>query len=279
MLSTDAWAFLNITHPMCAWATYRGVLVSVRPDPGFISIWALSMIQSGDPNRVQREVTLEIHRAHFYPKKVSRLKGMYCFTDLKSAEAAINWGAHFKPEYLAELSLSESERVSTRLDSNWITFGLKESPFDAYALNAYWSGLPHPDHEPVWETLVEGRMIVLGTHLRERAYQLVHRYMPYSTALLEASRVAAWAGSDLGNTTGRIHEDGDDLVFDYLMDMRDATDPDFLERLGRLRAEGHPMRQEAVQAFAEDRVRLPDLRPLSFRRRKAELPFMRRAET
>jgi hypothetical protein len=276
MLTADAWAFLNISHPVCAWATYRGVLVSGRPDPGFMSVWALSMIQGGDPNRVQWEITLEAHRANFYPKKVSRLKGMYCFTDLRSAEAAMHWGSHFKPEYIAELSLSESQRVSTRLDSNWITFNLKEPPFGAYALNAYWSGLPHPEHEPIWETLVEGRMIVLGTHLRERAYELVHKYMPYSAAILEASRVAAWAGSDLGNTTGWVHEDGDDLVFDYLMDMRDANNPDFLERLQRLREEGHPMRPEAVQAFAEDKVRLPDLRPLSFRKPKADLPFMRK---
>jgi hypothetical protein len=74
---------------------------------------------------------------------------MYCFTDLKNAEAAMGWGGHFKHQYLAELSLSESRKVSTRLDSNWITVSLKEPPFDAYALNAYWSGLPHTEHEPV----------------------------------------------------------------------------------------------------------------------------------
>jgi hypothetical protein len=104
MLATDAWAFLNITHPVCAWATYRGSLVSIRPEPGFLSIWSLSMIQSGDLHRIHREVSLEVHRAQFYPKQVTRLKGMYCFTDLKSAEAAMKWGSHFRPEYLAELN-------------------------------------------------------------------------------------------------------------------------------------------------------------------------------
>jgi fucose permease len=29
MLKTDGWAYLNISNPLCAWATYRGVLVSV----------------------------------------------------------------------------------------------------------------------------------------------------------------------------------------------------------------------------------------------------------
>lgn len=235
------------------------------------------MIQSDDQHRIERELSLEIQRAAYYPKRVSRLKGMYCFTDLASAERAMSWGNHFKPQYLAELSLAEARAVSGRLDSNWITFELREPPFSPYALNAYWSGLPHPQHEPVWETLVEGRLIVLGTDLRERAYALVERYMPYSTALLEAARVAAWAGSDLGNTTGWVREEDDDLVFNYIMDMEDATNEKFLERLDALRAEGHPMRPDAIQAFAEDKVRLPDLRPLSFRRPKALLPFMAKA--
>jgi hypothetical protein len=81
----------------------------------------------------------------------------------------------------------------------------------------------------------------------------------------------------LGNSTGWVHEERDDLVFDYIMDMEDATNEKFLERLGALRAQGHPMRPEAVQAFADDNVRLPDLRPLSFRRPKALLPFMAKA--
>jgi hypothetical protein len=81
----------------------------------------------------------------------------------------------------------------------------------------------------------------------------------------------------LGNSTGWVHEEGDDLVFDYIMDMEDATNETFLERFGTLRAEGHPMRPEAVQAFADDNVRLPDLRPLSFRRPKVLLPFMAKA--
>ena len=57
--------------------------------------------------------------------------------------------------------------------------------------------------------------------------------MPFSTAFLEASRVAAWAGSDLGNSTGWVHEEGDNLVFDYIMDMEDATSEKFLKGLAR----------------------------------------------
>jgi hypothetical protein len=34
MLTTDAYAFLNINDPVCAWATYRRVLVSAPEEPG-----------------------------------------------------------------------------------------------------------------------------------------------------------------------------------------------------------------------------------------------------
>jgi hypothetical protein len=32
MLSTDAYAYLNVDDPICAWAAYRSVLVSVAPN-------------------------------------------------------------------------------------------------------------------------------------------------------------------------------------------------------------------------------------------------------
>ncbi|WP_377828313.1 hypothetical protein ACFKHW_30795 [Bradyrhizobium lupini] len=58
------------------------------------------------------------------------------------------------------------------------------------------------------------------------------------------------------------------------MDMKDAHDPVFLERLGELRKSGHPMRPEAILAFAEDKVRLPDLRPFGFRRPVSDFPYL-----
>src|ERR1700733_9934535 len=175
MLTTDAWAFLNIANPVCAWATYRSVLVSVPPDPGYISVWTASMLKSGDPKRIQCELMLERHRAKFFPQRVSRLKGMYCFTDLESAERALKWGSHFRAENLAELSLAHAER-GDRVDSNWITYSeIENSPDPSAVMDSYWSGKPYPHEVPIWEVLVEGRLIVLGVDLRERAYDLIQR--------------------------------------------------------------------------------------------------------
>jgi heme oxygenase len=99
--------------------------------------------------------------------------------------------------------------------------------------------------------LVEGRLYVLGTELRKRAYDLVQRHMPYSTALLELGRLAAWVGSNLGAAYAFLYSENDQgLELRYIMDMADAEDPDFLDRLGKLGESGHPMGPEAVRAFS-----------------------------
>lgn len=272
VLKTDGWAFLNIRNPLCAWATYRGALVGVPTDPGFVSIWFASLLQNSNVDRLAKDVALERCRAQFYPHRVSRLRGMYCFDDLRCAERALDWGSHFAVQNLAELSFAEVSKAD-RLDSNWITFGNFDEPTRA-ACFGYWSGIPYPDREPLWEVLVEGRIYVLGTELRERAYSLVERYMPYSTAILEAGRLAAWVGSNLGSTSAFLLQDGDFLELQYYMDMKDAHDPVFLDRLGDLGKSGHPMRPEAVRAFAEDKVRLPDVRAFGFRRPIGDFPFL-----
>ena len=274
MLTTDAWVFLNISNPVCAWATYRSVLVSVPSGPGFISVWTAAMLKNGDPNRIRRELMLERHRATFFPQRVSRLKGMYCFTDLESAERALKWGSYFRAENLAELSLAQAKQ-GDRMDSNWISYSeIENSPDPKEAMDSYWSGKPYPHEDPIWEVLVEGRLIVLGVELREPAYKLIDHYMPESTEILELGRVAAWVGSDLGSSCGFLRNDGDYVVLDYLMDMREANDPAFLERIAQLGESGHPMRPEAVQAFRDDKVRVPDLRPFGFRKLKSEMPVV-----
>src|SRR5690242_16290602 len=121
-LKTDGWTYLNVSNPLCAWATYRGALVSIPNEGGFISVWSASLLKNGDPHRIAREVAIERCRLQFYPNRVSRLRGMYCFDDLQSAERALEWGNHFKVQNLAELSFAEVVR-GDRLDANWITYG------------------------------------------------------------------------------------------------------------------------------------------------------------
>ena len=73
MLSTDAYAYLNIDDPVCAWATYRGVLVSVSPKAGEddliggISLISAGMMRSGSQARLNNELAIESVRRARHP--------------------------------------------------------------------------------------------------------------------------------------------------------------------------------------------------------------------
>jgi hypothetical protein len=293
MLSTDAYVYLDVTDPVCAWATYRGVLVSVSPDAreddliGGVSLMSAGMMRAGSPARLNNELAVEGVRRLRHPGRVSRLRGMYCFLDSRNAQrAAALWGSfrnHFRPEFLAELHLQATSRRD-RLDSNWITYAKRDengflSGGDLEWFDRYWEGQEYPGEVPIWETIVEGRMIVLGTELRERAYETIKREFPRTLALLEIARLAAWADSDLGNIRAWLHDEGANIALRYLMDMRDANDPKFLTKVEQLKVEGHPINWADLHREMKDGSfgRTMDLRPYGFSRPKAELPYIRQA--
>ena len=82
---TKAYAYLNIDHPLCAWATYRGILVSPPSEPGFVSVWHASVLKFGGCQKIVLEQKMETVRQDQFSTCTSRLRGMYCFTDLNSA--------------------------------------------------------------------------------------------------------------------------------------------------------------------------------------------------
>ncbi len=270
MIATDGYAYLNIAHSLCAWATYRGTLVSSQAGTtslGTVSIWLALLIEISDPDRMSFESKIEKVRLEKFPHCVSRLTGLYCFLTLDDAERAGRlWGDHFKPEHLAELTLVEATGRE-RHDSNWILY----PPRDQEWIEKYWRGDAMPGHEPIWETLVNGRIDVLGTELRKRAYKLVKQRWPESLMLLEIGRQAAWVGSDLGNIAGFLAEDGDDLVLTYAMDMRDADKPEFLAKLDELKKGGHPINWADMKSHIENDTFgcVPDMKEFMFRRPKA----------
>lgn len=278
MLSPDGYAFLNITHPLCAWATYRAVLVSQQAasdQPGFVSVWMATLLSAANPGRTSFEFELERVRREKFPDRVSRLTGLYCFLSLEDAEKAANlWGAtgnnHFRKEYLAELHLGDATGRD-QLDSGWITYAPRDNDGFLTAtdwMKDYWSGKQYPGKDPIWETLVHGRVSVLGTQLRERAYDIVKERWTDSLCLLEISRLAAWIESDLGNLSAYLRQDGDDLLLEFCMDMRDAKDPEFLKRLGELLESDHPVNHADIRPHFENDSfgRTPDMKDFGFRR-------------
>ena len=263
----DGYVFLDIQRPHVAWAAYRGVLVSCPSTVGFVSFWHASMLQNATSQIASREMELEKVRKQRFPNRTSRLKGLYCFLDLESAKRASSlWdGDHFTLNNLAELGLEEAQDRD-RLDSNWITDAPEAFPSDQW-MPRYWEGDPFPDKEPIWETLVQGRAIVLGTDLRQRAYDVVKSNWRDSLAWLEIARLGAEAGSDIGNIAAFLSEDATEYTLKYYMDMRDAKNEEFLTTtLPRLLESGHPVNRADIRPhFEQDSFgRVPDMREFYF---------------
>jgi hypothetical protein len=278
VLTTNGWAFLHIYHPLCAWNTYRGRLNNHSSEEGFISVWRASLIkppsrkEESDQNLKKMELELELEscRARNFPEQVSRLNGIFCFEDIESAENALRWnGTHFNPAFFNELHISESSQKSRKLDSNWVTyFDLNSNDFSW--VSQYWEGLPFPNQQPIWETLVQGEIIVLGTDLRERAYKLLEEKMPDSLCILEISRQAAWVGSTLGQIQSFLKQEKDRYLLTYLIDMRDANNTDFLNKLEDLKNYPDKINFNDIYKFTSENSlgRLPDLTKFNFEIRK-----------
>jgi hypothetical protein len=274
MLATDAYAFLDIDNPLCAWATYRGALVCAPEIPGFVSVWTAGLIRASDPGRVDFEAAVEAVRVAQFPQLISRLRGMFSLPDAETAKRACSWDqarrTHFQPRYRAELNLSEAGTRRDRLDANWITYAPVDAAgylIDGGWIQNYWAGEPYPNKAPIWEILVDGQLIVLGTDIRQRAYAAVKSEFPDSLMFLEIARQAAWVGSDLGTITALIRSEAEEIVLDYAMNMVDAENPKLLGKLSGLRESGHPINWADMKPHIDQDSfgRVPDLRPYGCR--------------
>jgi hypothetical protein len=285
MLKTDGYAFLNIDDPACAWCAYRGALISAAihgPNRGFVSVWSAGLLRSSDPARLSRELVLEGVRADRFNRRVSRLAGMYCFLDAESAKRAASlWGSarpnHFRFQNLVEISL-EGGSQRDRLDSNWITYAPRdENGFylldDLDWVDAYWSGEPFPRANPIWETIFDGRMYVLGTELRTLAYHKIKRQFPDSLGILEVARQAAWIGSNLGDICVWLADKGDSFAAHYLMNWKDADTAEFNAKIEELHRSGESVNWGDIAPHLRNGTfgKVPDFRPFEFSRPKQVL--------
>ena len=232
----------------------------------FISWWHAGLLR--DQMNRERELALERVRKQDFPERISRLHGMYCFLEKTSADRAVAWGWHFRPKNLAELSLVEATGQDQLLDANWITYfdPRANNPDDEW-MHQYWRGEPHPNAEPVWEVLVEGKVIILGTGLRERAYKAVESHWPDSLPLLEMSRLGACIGSNIGTINVFMSDSDQCHEVKFMMDERDVENPGFRAKLKKLVESGHSVNRAALAAYYEqDRsVRSPDMTRFQFR--------------
>lgn len=213
-MTPNAYAFINIDNALAAWNIYRSVIVP-PPNKGFKTIWATNHLLNHNDKAIMREMYLEGNRQAFHPDKVSRMEGFYCFEDKKYADAALAWGIrYFKEENLADLHIEDSAK-KTVCDSNWITCAdLDDNKMYKSAdwFSSYWQGEPFPNREPIWETIVDGRVHVLTKKVCENAYKKVKRIFPESVYLLELARISAKMNSNAGLIYAYLQESGPDHV-------------------------------------------------------------------
>ncbi len=263
---TRAWVHLRVTDPLVAWLTYRGVLESVsQAGPHALSLWLLGTLRSSiteDPWFSARETQIESSRLNRNPQSVSRLKGVFAFPDRETADRAVKLWNGFQPYFLQEIEVRAGSTVSY-FDSQWIdAMGTSTPPSREWA-DSYATGAAHSD-DPQWELLIDGKADLIGTELRQKAYNVVRATWPEAVAPLEISRLGAQLDSTIGYITAFGVLDGDSISVQFAMDFRDAENPDFTKRLGAHLAALPPDQVNSADlAVGGDYFRVPDLRSRS----------------
>ena len=228
-----AFAYLNINAPWIAWLVYRGEMVSPRAmREQALSVWhanyLIDIARSDSCGAYyKRERDIEAVRLKSFSRSVSRLSGLYFFQDADSAKrAGRRWDGNFRDEHLTEIEIVGNP-VMSQYDSEWITHKMHSD--DLSWIPSYLSGTPMGS-QPLWELLVEGRAFILGTRVREMAYETVKRTWPRSMGLLELSRVAVQLNSDLGLICPVVKIDGSTARLTLELEFADARNPEFLQR-------------------------------------------------
>jgi len=233
------WCFLNISDPLVAWETYRGVLISpdcyvVEKHPS-ISFWQLRFLKNISSIQSINELKLETIRQLYYPQKVSRFRGFYYFDNQSTALKAANlWGIdYFNIFCLTEVGIDPNS-IYSKLDSNWITLYANKINDNDNWMHSYWKGDPCPDFdEPIWELLIITRGLIYNNELRMRAYESIKNNNPMTILpMLEQARLAAYLNSDLGHGSPYIIKQNETkYTVKYIMDMQDANNEEYLRRL------------------------------------------------
>lgn len=257
-------AFIDLSHDMVAWAAYRGLLVSAASansysdSSGFISLMIAKAIEN--PAWLRREEFLERVRLRIAPRAVSRLTGLFCFQSKDCAEKALTWRKHFTVPNFSEVEIHASSPV-TIADANWIPLPEDVLASDPDWAENYWGGKPKPGAEPIWETIVNGTLVMCGTEIREKARTRVETQYPEAVVLAELGRIAGHLGSSLGTSLPFILRENGRSKLTFLLDFNDATDTSFLDRLDKYLRSGEPVNREWLHKAPLDETawfRMPD---------------------
>ncbi|MBD1572017.1 hypothetical protein HC725_01820 [Vibrio sp. S17_S38] len=180
------YAYLNIDHPMVAWEVAIGRIKSSCHDHNLgVSIWFYSQMQKyiANPNSklVIDEFKLELVRQASFPKKVSRLKGVYFFESFEMANMALDrWNLTKHKKYITKVFFSAD--TYTNVDSEWITTFLGSDNDDEW-MQQYWSGKTL-GVKPLTEIIASGIGMIHDEKIKMQAYQKVIDRDPYTSIFL-----------------------------------------------------------------------------------------------
>ena len=210
-----------------------------------------SMLQNSSVNRLLAEISLELVRKSVAPDSVSRLRGVFVFSDIDSISRIWDcnkWGGHFINEYLADVGVWAKK--STKVDAAWIEEIIDSEgallPGWQIAATNYWSGRPKSEAAPIWEVIVEGRFCIWSMHSKKEALKEITVIWPDSLGLLVHSMNCFGLGSYDGQCFPGLLSTEQGLSLDHYLRMVDSEDSVFIERLKQLPLEnpkffaGHP---------------------------------------
>lgn len=238
----EAYTYLDYHNPVLSWNIARGGFCSPSEIPGdhnksFLSVAMAGMLANSTPKRLYSELSIEKVRIEFFPDCVSRLNGFFVFDEIESIARfweCNSWGGHFSDEYLSDVGIASTK--STRVDSNWISNivdtdgGLKIDWFN----NAikYWSGVPCPSSEPIWERIVEGFLTVWSSDVRINAMKEVFAIWPNSSKLLTYSSLCFLSGDYDGMLIPFFVKDEEGRVgIKYISRMENINNEDFFKKI------------------------------------------------
>jgi hypothetical protein len=239
--------YLDHHYPPVQWNIVRGGFDSVDVLPKgerefAISVSLASMLQNSSPNRLVAEISLELVRKAVAPDSVSRLRGVFVFSDIDSISRIWDcnkWGGHFNNQYLADVGVWAKR--STRVDAAWIEDIIDSEgallPDWLNAAKNYWSGKPKSEAEPIWEQIVEGRFCIWSMHSKEQAFKEIYAIWPDSVGLLVHSMNCFALGSLDGQCFPGLLRTEEGVSLDHYVRLVDSKDSKFIELVEKLPTE------------------------------------------
>lgn len=256
MSAFEGHIYLDHHYPPVLWNIVRGGFDSVDVLPEgesnfAISVSIASMLQNSSTSRLLAELSLELVRKTIAPGSVSRLRGIFVFSDIDSISRVWdrnNWGGHFIDEYLTDVGVLAKK--STKVDAAWIEDIISDEgnllpDWHNAAIN-YWSGRPKSESAPIWEVIVEGSFCIRSMHSKKEALKEISAIWPSSIGLLVHSMNCLGLGSQDGQCFPGLVSTERGLSLDYYLRMVDSKESSFIERHKQLPSEnpnffaGHP---------------------------------------